>query len=211
MPSYAKRTIVCNCCGKKFEAKLLKSFFSEHPLDLDLNPHHPAAYDRVTMCPQCGYSSSNMNVAVSKDIKRIVNSEKYKDVLANPFFDEATKKLLLAGHISAKKSDYLDAAYCYLMAMWHFSELNSDKVTNARGKAIAYFSKYLSRSRDDELALVLVDLLRQSSRFEEAAETAISLKEYLLSDSFEMRVLRFENSLIEKKDSSSHSVREVLV
>ena len=210
MPSYVNKTIVCNCCGKRFQAKLLKGFFNEHPLGLDGNPHHPAAYDRVTACPHCGYSSSNMNAAVSAEIRSIVNSSKYKDVLGNPFFDDTTKKLLLAGHIAAKKADYLEAAYCYLMAMWHFSEIDSDKVGNAREKAITYFSRYLSQTRDDEMALVLIDLLRQASRFEEAAETASSLEEYVSTDAGVMRMLMFEKSLIEKKDTSTHSVKEVL-
>lgn len=211
MASYVNKTIVCNCCGKRFQTKMLKGFFSDHPLDLDSNPHHPAAYDRVTVCPQCGYSSSNMNAVVSADIRNIVNSAKYREVWESLYYDATTKKLLLAGHLSAKKADYLEAAYCYLMAMWHFAELNSDKAINAREKAINYFSKYLSRTRDDEMALVLVDLLRQASRFEEAVETAASLEEYVSTNAGIMRVLKFEKDLIEKKDTSTHSVKEVLV
>lgn len=209
MPSYVKKTVACNCCGRNFQTRLLKGFFSEQPLGLDCNPHHPAAYDRVTSCPHCGYSSSNMNADVSDEIRQVVNSSKYKDVRNNLFFDDTTKKLLLAGYISAKKADYLEAAYSYLMAMWHFCELNSDMAVNAREKAITYFSRYLNKNRDDEMAIVLIDLLRQASKFTEAEETAISLEKFISNNEALMPILLYERKLIKQKDSETHSVKEV--
>lgn len=210
MASYLKKEIVCNCCGMRFQSNMLKGFFNGVPLGLDGNPHHAAVYDRVTACPHCGYSSSNMTASVSDDIRRVVNSSKYQDVRYNSLFDDTTKKLLLAGHISAKKADYLEAAYCYLMAMWHFDEIGSDKVANAREKSISYFSKYLSYTRDDEMAMILIDLLRQASRFKEAEETAASLEGYLTDSTDMLNILRFEQELIKQKDSLKHSVKEVI-
>ena len=47
MASYVKKTITCMCCGKKYEANLLKGYSVENNnvLDLDTNPHNPALFD----------------------------------------------------------------------------------------------------------------------------------------------------------------------
>jgi hypothetical protein len=213
MASYVKKTITCMCCGKKYEANLLKGYSVENNnvLDLDTNPHNPALFDRVLFCPFCGYATSAPYSALPDDIKALVNDANYKEVLNNRRYDDICRKLLLAGYLSVKIRNAKEAGYNYLLAYWYMRDNKIAGCERAREKAIKNFERYLLKTVDCEVAMILVDLLRQSERFEDAKETVLSLESYIADNTELARIAEFEKKLISKKDSDIHKVEEVSV
>lgn len=213
MASYVKKTITCMCCGKKYEVNLLKGYSVEDNdmLDLDTNPHNPALFDRVLLCPFCGYATATPYSALPDEIKVIVNDANYKEVLNNRLYDDNCRKLLLAGYLSVKRRDAKEAGYNYLLAYWYMRDSGISGSERAREKAIKNFERYLLKTMDCEVAMILVDLLRQSERFEEAKETVLSLESYIADNAELVRIAELEKKLILKKDSDIHKVGEVSV
>lgn len=208
MSSYIKKTIKCLCCGKNYVVELLKGYSSYADVDLDTNPHNPALYDRVVLCPACGFATSKPYTVITEDLKASVKSTVYTDMLKNRQFDNIGKKLLLAGYLAVKEKDAKEAGYNYLLAYWYLKETNSANADKACKKAIENFERYLECSYDEEIAMILIDCLRQMKCFDEAMETANSLEPYISNDKL-MALLLFEKKLISNNDSETHRVSEV--
>lgn len=208
MSSYVKKTIKCPCCGKNYVAELLKGYSSYADVDLDTNPHNPALYDRVLLCPACGFATSKPYTAITEDLKASVKSTVYTDMLKNRQFDNTGKKLLLAGYLAVKDKDAKEAGYNYLLAYWYLKETNTANADKACEKAIRNFERYLMCNFDEEIAMILIDCLRQMKRFDEAIETANSLEPYI-SDNELIAILLFEKKLISDNDCGTHRVSEV--
>lgn len=213
MASYVKKIITCMCCGKKYEVNLLKGYFVENNnvLDLDTNPHNPALFDRVLLCPFCGYATSSPYSALPDEVKELVNDANYKKVLNNRQYDDNCRKLLLAGYLSVKRRDAKEAGYNYLLAYWYMRDNGIAGYERAREKAIKNFERYLLKTMDCEVAMILVDLLRQNESFEDAKETVLSLESYIADNAKLARIAEFEKQLILKQDSDVHKVEEVSV
>jgi uncharacterized protein (DUF2225 family) len=208
MSSYVKKTIVCPCCGNNHTFSMLKGYSPCSDVDLDTNPHNPALYDRVIMCPNCGYSTSKPYSSISDGIKSVVKSSVYTDMLNNKMFDNISKKLILAGYLAVKERDAKEAGYDYLLAYWYLKETNSSEANRACEKAIKNFERYLNKSQDEEIALIIIDCYRQMKRFNDAMETIESLEQFV-GDSKVKQILLFEKSLVESGDYESHRLSEV--
>lgn len=209
MSAYVDKTITCMCCGEKQHVRLLKGYSVLTAMDLDTNPHTPALYDRVFMCSNCGYATSEPYTSIDDDVRRLVKSENYLTLFKDHQYDVVSKKLVLAGYLAANKKNYREAGYDYLMAYWSLKENMHPKANNACEKAIKYFELYLSDNADLEVALILIDCMRQQSHFTDALETAISLDSYLEDSSHLKNILAYEKQLITNSDSSSHKIDEV--
>lgn len=211
MDSYVKKTITCMCCQKRYETKLLKGYLIDkcENIDLDTNPHNPAIYDRVLICPHCGYATSEPYSYVHDKTKKLVKEPNYQEVLNDRLYDTICKKLLLAAYLAVKNRDSREAAYDYLLAYWYMNENHICRAEKAREKAIKNFERYLGKNSDIEAAMILVDLLRQSRRFDEAGETLTSLERFIQGKSIYEKIAVCEKKLIEKNDSGIHSLAEV--
>lgn len=208
MSSYIKKTIKCPCCGKKYVVELLKGYSAYMDMDLDTNPHNPALYDRIVLCPACGFATSKPYTAITEDLKTAVKSTAYTEMLKNRQFDNTVKKLLLAGYLAVKDKDAKEAGYNYLLAYWYLKETNSSNADKACEKAIKNFERYLKYNYDEEIAMILIDCYRQMRRFEEAMETVDSLEPYIQNENLK-GILLLEKKLISNKDSGIHRVSEV--
>ena len=208
MSSYVKKTIKCPCCGKKYVVELLKGYSTCMDVDLDTNPHNSALYDRVVLCPACGFATSKPYTAITEDLKAAVKSTVYTEMLKNRQFDNTGKKLLLAGYLAVKDKNAKEAGYNYLLAYWYLKETNSSNADKACEKAIKNFERYLKYNYDEEIAMILIDCLRQMKRFDEAIETANSLEPYISNDKMKA-ILLFEKKLISNNDSGIYRVSEV--
>lgn len=199
------------CCKKSYETKLLKGYLTNRSesIDLDTNPHNPALYDRVLICPYCGYATSEPYSYVNDKIKNLTKEPNYQEVLHDKQYDIICKKLLLAAYLAVKKGDSKEAGYDYLLAYWYMNDNHICKVEKAREKAIKNFERYLGKNSDIEVAMILVDLLRQSRKFDESRETLISLEKYIQGKAIYEKIAVCEKKLIEKNDSSIHSLAEV--
>lgn len=116
MASYVEKTITCMCCGKKYDVKMVKGYSVDNneDIDLDTNPHNPALFDRVLLCPFCGYATAEPYSILPDEIKTLVGDANYKEVLNNRLYDDNCRKLLLAGYLSVKKEmlKKLDTVIC---------------------------------------------------------------------------------------------------
>lgn len=211
MSSFVKKTITCVCCGEKYEISMMKGYSAVENscIDLDTNPHSPALYERVILCPNCGYATAEPYTLIPDDIKVLVKDDNYQNILKSKQYDDTCRKLLLAGYLSVKNRNAKEAGYHYLLAFWYMKEHGFAEFEKAREKAIKNFERFLKETPDYEVAMILVDLLRQSERFDEAMETLISLKQYIANNNVLKNVSLYEEKLIKSKDSKSHRLEEV--
>lgn len=209
MASYVSKTVTCDCCGKEYTTKVVKGFYQNYPMDLDMNPHNPAVFENVRICPYCKYT--NLSTADEANAKKweAVRSEQYQKIYADSRYDETARNLRLAAYIAEYTENWKEAAEFFLKTAWYFREHYKEEERGAREKAIVCFEKYLEQVPDTEYAVILVDCLRQTGRFEEALETADSLLPYISGNLELCRILNYEKQLIGQRDSAPHSVSEV--
>lgn len=200
---YFRKNVVCPLCGKEFFADLLAGYTQNGPSDLDGNPHEPAIYDRVVLCPHCGYSTAHIRRPAYPNAEKWVQSANYREMLGSRKYGEEGKKLLLAGFLARKAEDHLESGYCYLSAWWFLSANRSPEADRALKQAIEQYRLYLEKEENHDAALVLIDLMRQAGELEEAMETAESLEAYL-TEPEHLRILRQEKTLICARDTRAH-------
>ncbi|MGN1346495.1 MAG: hypothetical protein ACI4V1_06895 [Eubacteriales bacterium] len=203
MARYFSKNVICPLCGKEFAAQLLAGFTQSGPSGLDGNPHDPAIFDRVTLCPHCGYATANIRRPAYPGAEKWVQTENYREMLRSRKYGEEGKKLLLAGFLARKAGDHSESAYCYLSAWWYLTENRSPEAGRALKQAIEQYRLYLAEEENHAAALVLIDLLRQAGEFDEASETADSLENYL-EDPEHRDILRIERKWIGLRDSRAH-------
>lgn len=207
MASYITKKIICPCCGKEFEGRILKGFFQNNVIGLDRNPHTPAIYDSIIMCPHCEYASTNMNKPVDDSIKRFIYTAPYLELKNRLRHDSVLLKIVLSARIFEELSNCKAAADTYLLGYWYSLESNT-RNAEYLNKAIQYYSAYLERNADIDTAIALIDCLRQTGNFDEAKETAESLIPYV-NDLQLKKIVSYELQLIQKNDDMPRLVSEV--
>ncbi len=213
MSSFVKKKIKCMCCGKIYKADMLKGYsvFGNDEVDLDTNPHNPALYNRVLLCPHCGYATAEPYTMISREVKLLIKEDNYKEILKSKQYDDVCKKLLLAGFLAVKIKNVKEAAYNYLLSYWYMKEHDISGYEKARRKSIKNFERYLIKNPDFEMAMILIDLLRQEGLFDEATETLLSLDGYITDNDILKKISKYEKELISRRDSESHKLEEVTV
>ena len=207
MEKYLDYEAECPVCGHLYKGKRLSGFYVNHPADLDTNPHLPAVFDRVMLCPVCGYAAEDLRKPVTGAVKPVVTSEAYQKILYDRGLSENTRKMLLHSVLSEKAGNFGKAAYSALCAYWSRKEEGVKDLVILK-RAETFYEEYLKKTQDVDAAILLIDLQRQAGNFEEAAETAGSLLPFV-QDAYRRAVIQFEQELIFRKDSESHSQAEV--
>lgn len=185
--------------------------YSSNCRDLDTNPNCRAVYDRVIICPECGYAASTPGQPIDDRVRTLVASEEYQAILNQEEYDDIYKKHLLAAYLSAELGDFGEAGYNYLVAYWYLKDQKSDDAPKVCQKAIENLEKHLETHVNFEEVLKMSDLLRQMGRFDEAMENLCALESFVASDKTLMAFVTFEKVLVSEKDSSPHKMREVKV
>lgn len=209
MSSYVTKKITCSCCGKAFDVRLLKGFYNSFPLDLDTCPHNPAIFDKVVMCPACGYATDQVRADANDAVTNTVASEVYQKMVSDAELPIILKKEFLNAMIKERLGRYREAAFSYLRAYWYQREQDYYDEA-ALDTVIKLLSMYLEENMDIDAAIVLIDCQRQHADFADAKETALSLASYIDRDSYK-RIIDFEIQLIVAGDRRPHSQREALV
>lgn len=204
--SFAVKDIVCNCCGHKFQARILKGFFSAGS-DLDSNPHQPEIYEKAVLCPHCGYAASRVNAEVDGAVREAVSSSEYCKMLTDKTVPEPVRRLALDAKLMRIRCDSKSAGYQYLTASWCARE-HKYEYKWLLEKAVECFAAYLESNADVDTALVMIDSLRQLGKFSDVRETVESLSEFV-SDSEFKKVLLYEQALADAGDVQPHSRSEV--
>lgn len=207
MARYIKSELRCPCCGDLFEAKRLKGWTQTQPGDLDGDPKNSAVFDEMLFCPHCGFADKKMTEEVSSAVKTWVRSDEYQSIVQSEKVPQPLKKWLLAGHIYGYLGDDRQAGDAYLVASW-YQKVRKQKDVFSLELAVKHFCKYLEGTMDFDVALVVVDCLRQQGAWREAAETVDSLLPYLTHPKMKA-VAEFEQQLIAKGDDEVYGQNEV--
>lgn len=208
MSSYTIKSIQCMCCGFTYKTKILKGFYNSAVADLDTYTHSSVVYDRVIICPNCGYSTDKIGVEVPHDVMEFVHSEQYQKIAKDDSLSDVYKKNYLNAVIYEYKHEYKNAAQYFLHTYWMTREASKpcDELLN---KVVDNLKRHLESNMDISAAIMMIDCMRQLSSFEEAEETAISLKQYLKND-YDKHLIDYELVLIRKRDNKPHSQSEVV-
>lgn len=207
MSSYTNKTIQCMCCGFSYTTKILKGFYNSVVADLDTYVHSPAVYDRVIECPNCGYSTDKIGAEVPPEVVDYVYSEGYQKIAKDESLSDVYKKNYLSALIYEYKHQYKNAARYFLHAYWITRE-ESKSCTDLLNKVIDNLKQHLESNMDIPAAIMMIDCMRQMSNFDEAEETASSLKSYLQNE-YDKKLIDYELDLIRHRDKKPHSQSEV--
>ncbi len=202
MSSYLNQTIICGCCGKTFEVRLLKGFSAGKDRSLDGYPGNPTIFDSVILCPHCGYASLSPSKMVEQSVRLQVFSQDYQKL-----WKDGASPLQLAALLADNNNDHRRAGYLWQLFLWQ-SRLEGRTETVALEKIISHYEAYLQDHVEPELAAVLTDTLRQAGLWEEAADTAVFLLDYGVEPAIS-KVLQFELLKIAVHDADPHRLEEV--
>lgn len=203
------KQFVCPVCGKKFTAEIAPDLDEPERVGLDTNTHNPLQFEKVVICPECGYSSAQYANNEDQEIIDFVNSEEYKSLLKSEW-SEGFKKWMLAGFVSKFAGYHFDAGYEFMTAGWYIREFggDTDDLVYAFNMAVSEFATYVDESNELKPALILLDLLRQTGDFEKATDFAFGLKDSEVDDQTK-KIIDFELECISKKDITEHYMDEV--
>lgn len=204
MASYRMKKLDCPCCGKPIEVRLMRGYYQALAPDLDGYPHEPAEYDRVVVCPSCGYASERMEERADPRAVEAVQAPEYQMLLKSPG-DDILRRLRLAVLLDRAAEDLLREACHWLALSWRLRELGESGDAE-RGSAAECLEGYLLREQDPVMAIVLIDCLRQLGREAEAEETADALTPFLTED-WMRRAVEREKELLARHDRGPNQLR----
>jgi len=184
--------------------------------DLDGRPTHilrSAVYLWIQRCPACGYCAPEISEGDQIDVP-VLQGDAYRNQLDDPAFPETANAFLCHTLVMVARKFWADAAWASVFAAWICDDNNfPESAMLCRRKAIVYF--IASREASIDFAespvheeLYLIDLHRRCGEFDGALErcdAAINLK----PDDHLLDLLYLEKDLIEKRDTSIHTVADV--
>jgi hypothetical protein len=207
------RSVECGSCGGVSAHSVLAAFSLMGTPDLDLRPP-PTARNKLHIlmqrCPHCGYCARNIGQPPVDP--EVVKSVAYQAALARTDFPELARRFL-ASAVASSESDPFETASAYLQAAWVCDDAYryAQAVESRRLAAEAYCRA--QPFEDDNpgvtLGAVLVDILRRSGQFTEAAATCTSLLGMRAVVGDIRDVLEFQHRLISKRDVGAYRVSDI--
>lgn len=209
MTRYINKTLTCSVCGKNHEYNVLSSF-SVFESYLDGYTGKPEIYEFILECPYCHNVAESITTEISEKEKNYILSDEYQKAFRDDR-DRYVRRFVETAKRKEAVGQWLAAAHYWLMASWRAYDLDDSQESDYQNKAV---SSYKNALIDDEPVqmehlCVMVDLLRQLNRFEEAeyyAESCMVVYEKEnATDEDEYAVLKQEMKLIRDKDCSRHT------
>jgi hypothetical protein len=191
---------------------------SSEPPDLDTRPGEPLRSTLpswVQCCTSCGYCAGDISVAHTR-AREIVESENYQQAFHDPSVPSKAREFLAYAYLLDRIREHADAGWSALHAAWVCDDLSHyDAACRCREQAIEYWKhgKHLGQAFSDdfpsEYALV-ADVHRRMAQFELALLTCSEALDIEDLPPVIEHVLRRQKTLIEQKDTSAHSLRELI-
>lgn len=204
----------CVICGEQVETKHVLSNLTIEHTDLDTRPRglaRNAEKNCVHHCPNCGYSSYNLEKDITFGLREILKTEEYEAVFKNSNLDVDAKKFYLMGIILDEINEYQRAAMSFLRASWFFNDLgNKEWMVKSKKRAIKVLLKSEFTWRNEQVICILVDLYRRVEKFDFAIEAINRFGLNNVKDSDNRKILEFQLKLSKEKDSSIHTTNEIL-
>jgi hypothetical protein len=208
----------CFICGEesKFPMGNL-SLGNVSARDLDGRPTsilRSSVYLWIQRCPGCGYCAPE--IAEGDEIDReLVASNAYDNQLNDRTFPETANSFLCHSLVMKNKNFFADAGWAAVFAAWICDDNDfPDSAAVCRAKAIRLFSSAREKGQDfasspEQEQIYFIDLHRRQAEFGEASKLCDLELEKEHSDNI-YDVLYFERELIDKKDSTIHTVAEAM-
>jgi hypothetical protein len=199
----------CPVCGTEFQDDYPEGLGENCRVGLDSNTYEDEQFNQIIMCPKCGYSASNYLENEDKKVIDFVNSSEYQ-LVVNSDKDPIYKKWMLAGYISKLIGNDFDAGYSFMVAGWYARKFtqNIDDFYYSMELAVSELSVYVNETGYVKAALMIVDLLRQMTRLQDAADYALELRDFELDEKANA-FIEFVLQMISKLELSEHYIDEV--
>jgi hypothetical protein len=211
-------TVQCAVCGSNNEVLPDPRVDATEPPDFDTRPGEPlrSTIDSwVSACRNCTYCAADLSVAHSR-VPEILHTEVYQQTYLDETMPPKAREFLCYAVILDKLREHSDAGWSALHAAWIGDDVHDDyAAARCREQALEYWKrgKHAGQAFGDdhpsEYALV-ADLHRRMGQFEVAMVTCSEALEMEDVPPVIEHVLRRQKTLIEKRDSKEHSIRELL-
>ncbi len=211
-------SVICGLCGVASEQWTSDSPKPKEAPDFDTRPGEPLRSTLpvwVQRCPHCGYCADSIS-SIHDNAVDFVRGEAYKSLLDERAFPEKTREFLCYAAILSHVGQNADAGWSALHAAWACDDAGDEiAAIQCRKRAIALWQKGKKAGQPfgDDLAMeysLVTDLYRRCHLFEEAVITCSEALDMEDLPPMLEQLLRREKALIDRKDQSPHSVRELL-
>ena len=181
-------------------------------MDLDTRPAEnlrSALPYLIQQCSFCGYCNSDISEAVIDD-KSLLETEEYKSIINDNDLPEAARKYLASAHLLHKMGNLHRSAIESLHAAWVFDDLGDvNSSMGARLGAVISIRAQLQECYDENLAVILLDILRRAEQFDLCAMIAQSIIDMGITDDFVKSIVEYQVYLAQNRDSSCKTVADV--
>ncbi len=203
-------SVVCGCCGEKTEVEILASMLIQDR-GLDNKPQYQWQLPIIQECPNCHYCHFSIGQPVSEDVKKIVMSQQYQEIMKKSCEDVYDRSVKAAAKLSKSIQDKI---YLYLIACWNSEFHDQMKAAKAmRKRVVKLMEGYFLEQQEVGMVLTYIDSQRQLGRFDGALETARSIEqaveENVQKEDILYQILQFEKRLLNASDSKAHMISEM--
>ena len=203
----------CAVCGNENEdVQEVIDALPLGPMDLDTRPPETlrsALPYQIQQCSFCGYCNSDLEEAVISD-QNLLQSKEYLDIINDETLPEPVRRFLASAHLLHKTGNLHRSAMESLHAAWVFDDLNDPiSAMGARLGVVISLRTELGERYDENLATILLDVLRRAEQYELCLMIAQSIKDMEIPDDFVKSIVDYQIYLAENKDNSCKTVADV--
>jgi hypothetical protein len=218
MTTVLKEIIQCAVCSERSEHFTIGSTNTFGWMDLDTRPPEMMRSTIsmwIMVCPSCGYCSMDISKCTEKSAD-VVRSRAYQRQLKNPQFPDSANAFLCSSIIEGLAGQYARAGWDTIHAAWVCDDSGSAlSARECRKKAIILLHKAKEKGQSFAAAAggseaLLTDLLRRSELFVKALKICNEGLSNNKTEAILLEILRFQKTLILKKDSACHTIAERL-
>ena len=215
MTTLYNEKVKCTLCEKdnQFTEIISSSKFGSPDLDTRPPEMERSTIDTwVQQCSGCGYCATNISIKHPK-AHAVVIGQEYKDQFKDSNYSKLAVSFLCKAILDRESTNYSDATWALIHAAWVCDDNNhEDQAMACRKKAVDMLllsEKHKQQIMDEDGAstAILVDLLRRSRLFNQAMQLIAKRLNQNSNDTI-IRMLEFHIQLLDKKDSSCHTIAE---
>lgn len=209
--------VECAVCGETSEHREIMSTSASGSPDLDTRPpqmERSTIYYWIQHCPTCHYCSTNISECDSRT-RELVKSAEYQSVAQSSGIPINAAAFMAVSYINEQMGKLTEAAWRAIHAAWICDDRSfAESAKSCRIQAIELIER---ASKNDRVLscdtgtndITMIDLLRRTGQFEKALESVEKAKTENSEDII-LRILRFQETLIEQRDMQAHTVDEAV-
>lgn len=203
-----EQVVECAYCGQKSKQIVVLSTNNFGGMDLDTRPggmsRSMIGY-QIQECPHCHYCNYNIG-SINGQIS--MQFEQYIELLNDSSRPLIAKRYQLAGLLSNQLGNNKLAGLLFLRSAWVCDDENNVELAkSARSLAAQSLSKHVASTNDGDVALMLVDIYRRASMFNEANDMILQIGE--TGNSELDAIVSFQQKLINESNSNCYTVEDV--